>query len=264
MSACLSFSASGALREVTLFRAPLRRPVCPIRKGSHSSHRPDVCLHRCVQLGDPESCSPRQPDLSFIVGTLAADLCLRSPCSPTLLPGVVSSTRQVNSPPCHWLVKKHLLKLHATDLSLPCLLQGLSSSVLLDFKGVSSSALLVHSLRQCPPFNGCLLLSYSSNSQRIQFKCESQAACYGIEFDQYATGSLQCVPPLSGPGSLSQGVHGCEVPWSTMGFRSVLLKLVAPTHIQQDEHHLLTGTLDKKPARHCRDKQRPSQAPTRF
>ena len=85
----------------------------------------------------------------------------------------------------------HLLKLHATDLSLPCLLQGLSSSVLLDFKGVSSSALLVHFLRQCPPFNGCPLVPCSSNSQRIQFKCESQAACNGIEFDRYATGSLQ-------------------------------------------------------------------------
>ena len=76
------------------------------KEESHSSHRPDVCLHPCVQLGDPESCSPRQVDLSthHEHGTLAADLCLRSPYSPTLLPCVVSSTRQV------------------TD-SLPCLLQ---------------------------------------------------------------------------------------------------------------------------------------------
>ena len=81
MSACLFF-ASGVLREVTLSRAPLRRPVCPIPKGSHSSHRLDVCLHPCVPLGDPESGSPRQADLFLHhePGTLAADLCCLVRC----------------------------------------------------------------------------------------------------------------------------------------------------------------------------------------
>ena len=139
--------ASGALREVTLSRAPLRRPVCPIPKGSHSSHRPDVCLHPCVQVWDSESCSPRQADFNHELGALAADLCSRSPCSSTLLPGVVSSTRQVNNPVCYWIVKNisHILKPHATELRLPCLPQGLSSSVLLEFKkGMSSRVPLVH------------------------------------------------------------------------------------------------------------------------
>ena len=104
------FSASGALREVTLSRAPLRRPVCPIPKGSHSSHRPNVCLHPCVQLGDPGSFCPRQADLisHHEPGTLAADLCPRSPCSSTLLLGVVSSTRKVTDPARYWIVKQYL------------------------------------------------------------------------------------------------------------------------------------------------------------
>ena len=146
MSACFFFFASGALREVTLSRAPLRRPVCPIPEGSHSSHRPDVCLHPCVQLGDPESCSPRQADLSthHEHGTLAAGLCSRSPCSSTLLPGVVSSTRQVTDPACCWIARSQAaccgteIALLATGFVVQCATELSERS---------------------PPFNGCFMLA---------------------------------------------------------------------------------------------------------
>ena len=136
----LFFTRPGALREVTLSRVPLWRPVCPISKVSHSSHGPDVCLHPCDQLGDPESCSPRQADFSthHELGALAADLCSRSPCSSTLLPGVVSSTRQVTR-------------------TLPCLLQGSRPVCYWNLKGVSSSMLLVLQMSELPPFSGCFM-----------------------------------------------------------------------------------------------------------
>ena len=131
------FFAFGALREVTLSRAPLRRPVCPIPEGSHSPHRPDDCL----QI--PSLALPAMLTSSLIMSSAlwTADLCSRSQCSSTLLPGVMSSTRQVTNPACCWIVKKisHILKPHATELTLPRLLQGLSSSVLLQF------------LRKCRP-----------------------------------------------------------------------------------------------------------------
>ena len=155
---------------MTLSRAPLRRPVCPIPKGSHSSHRPNVCLHPCVQLGDPESCSPRQDDLStnHEHGTLAADLCSRSPCSSTLLPGVVSSTRQVTDPACYWIAHSQAacygteIALLATGFVVQCatgVKKRVSSSVLLVSlsETVSSfqrmlhvSPLLLHSSNSCP------------------------------------------------------------------------------------------------------------------
>ena len=121
------FHVRGAARGDSV-SAPLKRPVCPIPKGSHSLHRPDVCLHPWVQLGDPESCSPRQADLSthHEPGTLAADLCSRSPCSSTLLPGVVSSTRQVTDPACYWIAHSQAacygteIALLATRLVVQC------------------------------------------------------------------------------------------------------------------------------------------------
>ena len=58
------FFAPGTVREVTVSRVPLRRPVCTIPKGTRSSHSLDVCLHPCVQLGDPESRSLRQAHLA--------------------------------------------------------------------------------------------------------------------------------------------------------------------------------------------------------
>ena len=157
MSACLSFFASGALREVTLSRVPLWRPVCQIAKVSRSSHRPDVCLHPCVQLGDPESCSLRQADLSthHELGALAADLCSRSPCSSTLLPGVVSSTRQVTDPACHWIAHSQAacygteIALLATGFVVQC-----ASGV---YKECHPVCFWFHNLKQCPPFSGCFM-----------------------------------------------------------------------------------------------------------
>ena len=152
-----SFSRSGALREVTLSRTPLRRPVCSIPKGSHSSHRPDVCLHPCVQLGGPESCSPRQADLSthHEHSTLAVDLCSRSPCSSTLLPGVVFSTRQVTDPACYWIAHSQVA-CYGTEIALLATGFVVQCATELE-KECHPVCYWFHSLRQCPPFNGCFM-----------------------------------------------------------------------------------------------------------
>ena len=154
------FFASGALREVTLSRAPPRRPVCPVPNRSNSSHRPDVCLHPCVHLGDPESCSPRQADLfsHHELGTLAADLSSRCPCSSSLVWCQAPDKRTFQ----HSTGSSKIIPPHSQaacyGIEIAVLATGFCRRVYnWSSRGVSSSVRLVHSLRQGPPFNGCIM-----------------------------------------------------------------------------------------------------------
>ena len=83
-------------------------------------------------------------------------------------------------------ITSHTLKLHATDLRWTCLLQVSTSSVLLDFKGVTSSMLLVHSVllstdaRCSPTFQNRTEFNSHGSPEGLRDKIESTQKYYPL------------------------------------------------------------------------------------
>ena len=160
------FRVRGAARGDSFSGATGAAPSAPsLRRVVPRSARTSAST-LCLEI---PSLAPRQADLTYNhePGTLAADLCSRSPCSSTLLHGVVSSARQGDL--IQHATGSHTLRPHATELGLPGLPQGLLSSVLLEFlKRVSSSVLLLSLSETVFSFQRMLhaspLLPFSSNS----------------------------------------------------------------------------------------------------
>ena len=146
------FFASGALREVTLSRAPLRRPVCPILEGSNSSHRPDVST-RLSTLGIPSLALPARLTCSLIMSSaLWPRIFLQDLLAHLAWCGVKHQTSEQSS----MLLDRQKISSHSQAASDGIEIAVLATGFRHPVCYWSSSVLLVHSLRQGPPFDGCI------------------------------------------------------------------------------------------------------------